>query len=125
MAYFNFEPEERLRSNWGPAIDVYESSGEIIIRAELPGVRKEDIELRWKDGHLRISGTKQRQLSVDERGRFLCVERLYGRFRRDIAINTPVDIRNSSAELRNGLLKLRLPKLKGTAREEVIPVTDA
>jgi HSP20 family protein len=124
MAYFDFEPEERFRSTWGPVIDVYENPQEIIVRAELPGVRKKDIRLRWKDGILTLTGTKERQFAGQEHGRFLCVERQYGSFRRDIAINTPIDFKKSSAELRNGLLKVRLPKVSEQGRETTIPIEE-
>lgn len=123
MAYFDLEPEERFRSAWGPLIDVYEGPEEIIVRAELPGVRKKDIRLRWRDGLLTITGTKERQFPV-EHGRFLCVERQYGSFRRDIAIGVPVDFKSSSAELRNGLLKVRLPKVAERPEKTIIPINE-
>ena len=121
MAYFELEHEERFRSRWTPLADVHEGPAEIIIRAELPGVRKKDIRLRWKDGILTISGTKEREFPA-EQGRFLCVERQYGGFRRDIAIAIPVDFKRSSAELRNGLLEVRLPKVAKRPEKTIIPI---
>jgi len=125
MTYFEFEPEERFRSTWGPVIDVYESAEEIIVRAELPGVRKKDIRLRWRDGLLTITGTKERQFRGPEDGRFLCVERQYGSFHRDVVINTPIDFKKSSADLRNGLLKVRLPKIIEHPGEALIPIDES
>jgi HSP20 family protein len=125
MTYFDFEPEEKLRSAWGPVIDVYESPAEIILRVELPGVRKDDLQLRWRDGLLTITGTKDRQREGVEGGRYLCVERQYGKFRRDIAIRVPVDFRKSSADLRNGLLKIHLPKVVEQPGEAFIPIRES
>ncbi len=124
MAYFGFEPDERFRSTWGPVIDVYENAREIVIRAELPGVRRNDIRLRWSDGVLTITGTKDRQLPRPGHGRFLCMERQYGQFRRDIAIKTPIELGSSAAELRNGVLRVRLAKAASRGREATIPIEE-
>jgi len=122
MAFFDFEPEERFGSTWTPIVDVYERAGEIVVRAELPGVEKADIRLRWRDNVLEVSGVKRRQPSEQESCRYLCVERQHGRFRRDISISAAVDFSNSSAQLRNGLLKIRLPKLGDRAKDSYIPI---
>jgi HSP20 family protein len=111
MAYFDFEPEERFRSTWAPIIDVYERPDAVIVRVELPGVDKSDVRVRWRNNVLEITGVKHRETSKKEKGRYMCVERQHGRFRRDIAISTSIDFRHTTAELRNGLLKIRLPKL--------------
>ncbi len=122
MAYFDFEPEEQLRSTWAPIIDVYERPTEIIVRVELPGVHKDDVRLRWRDGILTISGLKRRQPSEEESCRYLCVERQHGRFRRDIAIGASIDFKGSAADLRNGLLRIRLPKIVKPAGDSYIPI---
>jgi HSP20 family protein len=125
MAYFDFEPEEHFRSTWGPVVDVYENASEVIVRVELPGVRKKDVRLRWRERLLTITGTKDRQFSGAEQGRFLCVERQYGTFRRDVVIDTPIDFKKASAELRNGLLKVRLPKVARREGEAFIPIDES
>ena len=124
MAYFGFEPDERFRSTWGPLIDVYENAREIVIRAELPGVRRKDIHLRWSDGVLTSTGTKERRLPRPGHGRFLCMERQYGQFRRDVAIKTPIELGRSAAELRNGVLRVRLGKAASGGREATIPIEE-
>jgi HSP20 family protein len=113
MAYFDFEPEERLRSIWTPILDVCERPDEVIVRVELPGVDKADIRLRWKESGLEVVGIKRRQPSEGQSCRYLCVERQHGRFRREIAIGTNVDFKNAIAKFRDGLLKVRLPKCSG------------
>ena len=122
MVYFKFEPEEHFHSTWSPIIDVYERPGEIIVRVETPGVQKKDIQLRWREGVFTVAGSKRRQPSDEEGVRFLCVERNYGYFRRDVAISADIDFDNATAELREGLLSIRLPKVPDHSRESVIPI---
>ncbi len=122
MAYFDFEPEERLHSAWTPIIDVYERPSELIVRVELPGVDKSDVRLRWRKNVLEITGIKRHQASDQESCRYLCVERQHGRFRRDIAINTAIDFGKSTADLRNGLLRIRLLKLVDRAEDSFIAI---
>jgi HSP20 family protein len=122
MAYFDFEPEERLRSAWTPIIDVYERPSEIIVRVELPGVAKSDVRLRWKNNVLEITGLKRHQVSEQESCRYLCVERQHGPFRRDIAISTAIDFEKSTADLQNGLLRIRLPKLVDRTEDSFIAI---
>ena len=122
MAYFDFEPEERLRSTWTPILDVYERPAEVIVRIELPGVDKADVRLRWKEAGLEVTGIKRRQPSEGQSCRYLCVERQHGRFRREIAIGTNVDFKNAVAEFRNGLLKVRLPKSIGRSDDSYIRI---
>ena len=122
MTYFEFDPEERLRSNWSPVIDVLERPTEFVVRVEVAGVGKDQVQLRWRDGVLTISGTKHRQPTEEETSRYLCMERAHGHFRRDIAINTPVDFEQSTAALIDGLLTIRLPKRIERPRDTFIPI---
>jgi HSP20 family protein len=124
MAHFEFEPEERFRSAWGPVIDVLESPDDVTLRVELPGVNKEDIRLRWRDGLLAITGVKPRQVAPEAGMRYLCVERQYGEFRRDIAIGTPIDFERCSARLVDGLLHIRLPKMNRQRGDAFIPIEE-
>ncbi len=122
MVYFQFEPDERFQSTWSPIVDVYERRAAIIVRVELPGVEKNDIKLRWREGVLTIAGTKRRQPAEQGGCRYLCMERNYGYFRRDIAIGAEIDFAKSSAELRDGLLNIQLPKLMERDGETFIPI---
>lgn len=133
MAHFEFEPEERFRSAWGPVIDVLETPDDVTLRVELPGVSKTDIRLRWRQGLLTITGIKPRHVAgeIASSGtayatnvRYLCVERQYGEFRRDIAIGTPIDFERCSARLVDGLLHVRLPKLNRPGADAFIPIED-
>ena len=95
---------------WLPPVDLFESAGAIVVCVELPGVRAEHVEVTVRDGHLRVSGRKRKGAP---RGpvSHLCSERSYGRFTRAVALRRPVRVAEATAELRDGLLTVRLPKL--------------
>src|SRR5262245_8640166 len=106
--YFEFDQPERRGATWSPNIDVCERPDEMVVLVEMPGVDRSDVQLSWNDGVLTISGNK-RQQPPDRRGAtYLCVERSYGHFRRDIAISVPIDDRKARAELRDGLMRIYL-----------------
>jgi HSP20 family protein len=110
--YFEYSAQPRQGTTWAPTVDVCERTHEIVIFVEMPGVHRSDIQLAWNDGVLIISGLK-RQMPPDYAGaKYLCVERTYGHFRREITINVAVDYKQAKAELKNGLMKIHLPKSK-------------
>ena len=103
-----------------PQIDVCERANEVVILVEMPGVEREDVAIGWKDQILTISGVKRQQ--PDTSARYMCVERSYGRFRREIAIGIPIDYRKARAELKNGLMKIHLPKVPAEKVHDTIPI---
>ena len=104
-----------------PQIDVCERPNEVVILVEMPGVDRKDVAISWKDQILIISGQK-RQQSDAVNARFLCVERSYGSFRREIAIGIPINFRKARAELKNGLMKIHLPKVPPQKAKDRIPI---
>jgi HSP20 family protein len=122
LSSFEFVPEERHAATWIPTIDVCERPSEIVIFVEMPGVDRKDLHITWSQGILTISGCKRRQPAEKGASRYLCVERTYGNFRREIEINMPIDCANAQADLQDGLLKIRLPKAAPKPEVVVIPV---
>ncbi len=112
-----FAPEmaqAQLFTGWAPAIDLYQTTDDIVAVVELPGMRKEDIELSLQDGMLTISGErKEEKAEGDKTGRS---ERFVGKFRRSITLPTRVDANKVSATYKDGILTVTLPKA-----EEVKP----
>ena len=102
-----------------PQIDVCERPEEVVILVEVPGIERRDVSISWKDNTLIISGQKRQQPAE---GRYMCVECTYGPFRREIAIGIPIDYKRAKAELRNGLMKIFLPKISEEGRAESIPI---
>jgi HSP20 family protein len=99
-----------IPGGWSPPVDLRESEDAICISVELPGVPAELIEVSLTSTYLRISGKKKRRVlrgSISH----LCSERSYGTFNRTVPLRWPVLVRGATAELQNGLLRVRLPKL--------------
>jgi HSP20 family protein len=105
-----------------PQIDVCERADEIVILVEMPGVSRKDVTIAWKEHILIISGQKPQQQGEEGNVRYLCVERNYGPFRREIAIGIPIDYKRARAELKNGLMKIHLPKAPPQKTVDVIPI---
>jgi HSP20 family protein len=108
--YFEFQEQPGQAATWTPTVDVCERAAEIVISVEMPGVERSDVQLAWNEGVLIISGLKRQRPAGHGVATYHCVERAYGRFRREIAIKIPVDHRNAKADLNDGLLKIYLPK---------------
>jgi HSP20 family protein len=104
-----------------PQIDVCERPNEVVILVEMPGMDRKDVTLSWKDHILIIAGQKRQHFDAAN-ARFLCVERSYGSFRREIAIGIPINFRKARAELKNGLMKIHLPKVPAQKVQDKIPI---
>jgi HSP20 family protein len=118
--YFEFH-SEKPRS-WVPPTDVCERPTEIVIIVEMPGIDRADVKLAWHEGVLTISGHK-RQLPDTGIAQYHCVERDYGHFRRDITISVPIQQENARAELRDGVMRIYLPKRTSKPESSEIPIT--
>ena len=108
--YFEFQREPRQGATWSPTVDVCERHDEVVVFVEIPGVDRSDMQVAWNEGVLIISGLKRQRPSNHGIAKYLCVERAYGHFRREISIKLPIDHKSAKAELKNGLLKVHLPK---------------
>jgi len=104
------DQEERLTlAQWAPLVDIIEDDKEYLIKAELPEVRKEDVKVSVEDGVLTISG--ERKHEAEENGaKYHRVERAYGLFSRSFTVPESADASKVSAEFKNGVLIVHLPK---------------
>ena len=95
---------------WAPAVDIYETKDrEYVIKADLPEVKKEDVKLTVQDDVMSISG--ERKYEKEEKGKkYHRVERAYGSFMRSFTLPEDADGSKVSAEYKDGVLKVRLPK---------------
>ena len=99
----------RLLSGWTPALDLYEDKDNFYVKAELPGMRKEEIDLTLHDGMLSISG-ERKQESKHPDAETHRTERFFGRFQRTVALPTPVAADKVKAQYLDGVLSIVLPK---------------
>jgi HSP20 family protein len=101
---------------WAPPVDIYQNADqELVLKAELPDISPDDIELNVNNDMLTISGEKRFSNEVKE-DQFHRIERQYGRFSRSFSLPSSIDATKISAEHKNGVLTVRLP-----AREEAKP----
>jgi HSP20 family protein len=106
---------EMERVDWTPAADVYNREAEYLILIDLPGVSRESLDISLNDNRLFVRGERQRDMEAGER-----TERPAGRFlRRFGPLPTTVDQKSISAEYKDGVLRLRLPKRKEQKHERV------
>ena len=98
-------------SEWAPAADVSETEAEYLIKADLPEVRKEDVSITVQDGVLTLSG-ERRQEKREETEKLHRVERVYGSFARRFALPENADEQGISAESRDGVILIHIPKVR-------------
>src|SRR4051794_19682170 len=94
---------------WIPPMDLVETEDHLVLRADLPGVEEQDIEIEVKDGVLTVSGERKSQ-HEDKREGFHRVERSFGRFSRALELPKGVDPQSVSAHFDKGVLEVRMPK---------------
>lgn len=101
-----FPPLERKKS---PAIEVAEDGDDLVVRVELPGVKREDANVWLTDDRLTVRAERRQETRVEEDGYFH-TERQYGSFQRVVPLPTTVDADKAEARFENGLLEIRAPK---------------
>jgi len=112
-------PGEAGNGEWAPALDVSEREGEVIVKAEIPGVSNEDIKVSVKEDVLTISGQKKRE-EREEGENWHRVERTYGSFKRVLTVPS-VDGDKVEASYKDGILEIRLPRQE-SAKPREIPI---
>lgn len=115
-------PERWLRAEpmeiTAPAIDLFEEKDDIVVKAELPGIEKDNIEVNLTDHHLTIKGEKKKEEEVKEENYYRS-ERSYGSFVRTLELPKDVHADKVKASFKNGILEIRLPKTEEAKTKEV------
>jgi HSP20 family protein len=121
------EAENPLASGaWAPPVDLCEATDAIWIRVELPGVAADHIHIGITSSQLRIWGEKKRRAARRRVISYFCSERSYGKFNRIVPLRWSISVRQSSAELKNGILLIRIPKMEDRRGVEFkVEVNDA
>jgi len=99
----------QLLSGWTPALDIYEEKDHFTVKAELPGMKKEDIEVSLHDGSLSISGERKTETKHEDKEVYRA-ERYFGRFQRTVSLPTIVAADKVKAAYNDGVLTITLPK---------------
>ena len=112
------DEDTALRGNWAPAVDIFETENhDLVVRAELPGMSHQDIEVKVENSTLVLKGEKKFDAEVKEE-QYRRIERTYGTFHRSFTLPNTVDTSKVAADFKNGVLTVRLP-----FREEAKPRT--
>src|SRR5712691_451556 len=106
------EQMPEIAGGWAPPVDVCETANAICIRIELPGVSASQIKIGLNSNKLRIYGEKKKRHPRQRIVSHLCSERNYGRFDRAVPLRWTISVNDATAELVNGMLLIKLPKIK-------------
>lgn len=113
--FFGRPGSESNLTSWAPAVDIFETEHELVVKADLPDVKPEDLDIRVENNLLTIRGERKFEKKVDQKD-YLRVERSYGSFSRSFSLANTVNADAIKADYQNGVLTLTLPK-----REEAKP----
>jgi len=113
-----FDEEGIGRGAWHPSVDIYESKDHIVLEAELPGMNRDDFELSVENNVITLRGERQFE-KKDETDNYHRVERSYGSFTRSFTLPQTVSAEGATAEYRNGVLRVNLPKREETKARRI------
>ncbi|GFE59727.1 Hsp20/alpha crystallin family protein [Geobacter sp. AOG2] len=99
------------RGGMSPSVDVFEVGGNIVVKADLPGLTKDDITVKLVDNTLEISGEKKTEEKIDTRD-YLKLERGYGKFSRTLRLPEGLDAEHVTAKFNDGVLEISIPKVE-------------
>jgi HSP20 family protein len=117
-AFNRFFNEPATNRPWAPAVDVYETENELVLKADLPAVELNDIDVRLENQTLTISGERKFEQQNNSKG-FHRIERAYGKFSRSFSVPTVFDTEHVAAEFQSGVLTVRLPKKEAAKPRQV------
>ncbi len=110
--------EERLSAGWEPAVDIYETEKEFVLKAELPDVEPKDVKVNVEGNVLTITGERREESDVKE-GDYHRKERFYGTFSRSFVLPDTIDREGIKAAFKAGVMKLSLPKKAAAKPREI------
>ena len=112
---FDRSSDEANLTTWAPAVDIYETQHELVVEADIPEIKPEELDIRVENNILTIRGERKFEKKVSENN-YLRVERSYGSFSRSFSLANTVNAEAIKADYKNGVLTLSIPK-----REEAKP----
>lgn len=113
-----FDDEGIARGAWSPSVDIYENKEQIVLEAELPGMNREDFDLTVENNVITLRGERRFEKKEDT-DNYHRVERAYGSFTRSFTLPNSVSGEGASADYRNGVLRVTLPKREETKARRI------
>ena len=110
--------EESNLTAWAPPVDIYETENELVVKADLPEVNPQDLDIRVENNILTIRGERKFEKKVNEEN-YLRMERAYGSFSRSFSLASSVNSEEIKAEYQNGALTLHIPKREETKPKQI------
>jgi len=107
-----------LFSGWSPALDVFDDKDTLVVKVELPGLSKDEINLALHDGALTVSGERKHERDVSQSGTFRS-ERYFGKFQRSVTLPAAVDAGQVTASYKDGVLTVHLPKAEEAKPKQI------
>lgn len=111
-------PSTSFFEGWTPAVDIYEDHDKFVLKAELPGMKKEDIDVSLDGNTLTVSGERKQEEEKRE-GESYRAERFFGRFQRSVTLSAAVQANKIEASYKDGILKVTLPKSEEAKRKQI------
>jgi HSP20 family protein len=108
----------QLLSGWTPALDVHEDKDNFVVHAELPGMKREEIDVSLHDGALSISGERKLETKYEEAEAYR-TERFFGKFQRTVTLPAPVAADKVKAQYKDGVLTVTLPKTEAAKPKQI------
>jgi HSP20 family protein len=116
--FFGRAMQEQNLTTWAPAVDIYEGQNELVVKADLPDVKPEDLAIRVENNILTISGERKFEKKADEKN-YLRVERAYGSFARSFSLANTVNTEAIKADYKDGVLTLNIPKREEAKAKQI------
>ena len=116
---FTQRPEDSFGA-WSPPVDIFERQDHLVVRAEVPGIQKEDMDVRIENGVLTLHGERKEEKEVKDVNAHL-MERVYGSFTRSFSLPTTVDATRVTAVYKDGVLEVTVPKIE-TAKPKKVEI---
>jgi HSP20 family protein len=101
-----------------PSVDIFEEKDDVVLKTELPGMTKDDIEINLTDNMITLSGVKKHEEKIEEKNYYRC-ERSYGSFKRSFNLPAEVQSDKAKASFKNGVLEVRIPKTEEARKKAV------
>ena len=103
---------------WAPSLDVFEEKESLVVKADLPGMKEDEVDISIQGDMLVLRGERKHESEAKEKGFYRC-ERVYGTFQRAVALPYPVDQSKAKATYENGVLEIRLPKAEEAKQKKI------